>query len=59
MYIRRRTLRMTDSARLFQTGDSQADSLIAGHALALGLVLVTHKTKEFSRVAGLEVEDWV
>ncbi|HEV8247623.1 MAG TPA: PIN domain-containing protein [Polyangiaceae bacterium] len=35
------------------------DSLIAGHALALDLVLVTHNTREFSRVAGLVVEDWV
>jgi tRNA(fMet)-specific endonuclease VapC len=35
------------------------DSLIAGHALALGLILVTHNTREFSRVAGLVVEDWV
>ena len=35
------------------------DSLIAGHALALGLVLVTHNTREFARVAGLVVEDWV
>lgn len=35
------------------------DSLIAGHALALGMVLVTHNTREFDRVRGLSVEDWV
>ena len=35
------------------------DSLIAGHALSLGLVLVTHNTREFVRVTGLSVEDWV
>ena len=35
------------------------DSLIAAHALAQRLVLVTHDTREFSRVSGLEVEDWV
>jgi tRNA(fMet)-specific endonuclease VapC len=35
------------------------DSLIAGHALALRLTLVTHNTREFTRVKGLTVEDWV
>lgn len=35
------------------------DSLIAGHARALGMVLVTHNTREFDRVHGLRVEDWV
>ena len=35
------------------------DSLIAAHALALGMVLVTHNTREFRRVKGLVVEDWV
>lgn len=34
------------------------DVLIAGQALARGLVLVTHNVAEFSRVAGLSVEDW-
>lgn len=34
------------------------DVLIAGHAFAAGLVLVTNNTREFSRVAGLKVEDW-
>jgi tRNA(fMet)-specific endonuclease VapC len=34
------------------------DVLIAGQALARGLVLVTHNVREFSRVAGLRVEDW-
>ena len=29
---------------------------IAGHALALGLVLVTHNTREFARVPGLAIE---
>jgi len=35
------------------------DSLIASHALALDLVLVTHNTREFSRVPELRIEDWV
>ena len=35
------------------------DLLIAAHALALGLTLVTHNTREFSCIAGLQVEDWL
>lgn len=35
------------------------DMLIAAHALALGLILVTHNTGEFRRVAGLSVENWL
>ena len=34
------------------------DLLIAAHARALGLTLVTHNTKEFSRVPDLLLEDW-
>ena len=34
------------------------DILIAGQALARDLILVTHNTREFSRVPGLKVEDW-
>ncbi len=34
------------------------DVLIAGQALARGLVLITHNTREFARVPGLLVEDW-
>lgn len=34
------------------------DVLIAGQARARQLVLVTHNVREFSRVAGLAVEDW-
>jgi tRNA(fMet)-specific endonuclease VapC len=33
--------------------------LIAGHARSLGLVLVTNNTREFERVDGLRIEDWV
>ena len=35
------------------------DTLIAAHAKALNLTLVTNNTKEFARVEGLELEDWV
>lgn len=34
------------------------DTLIAAHALSLGLMLVTSNVREFSRVEGLSVEDW-
>ena len=34
------------------------DAMIAGHALAADCVLVTNNIREFSRVAGLHVEDW-
>lgn len=34
------------------------DLLIAGHARALNLVLVTNNAGEFSRVPDLEIEDW-
>jgi tRNA(fMet)-specific endonuclease VapC len=34
------------------------DVLIAGQAIARDLTLVTHNTREFSRVRGLRIEDW-
>lgn len=35
------------------------DALIAAHAKALNLTLVTNNTKEFARVDGLALDDWV
>ena len=35
------------------------DLLNAGTALARGLTVVTHNVREYERVAGLRVEDWV
>lgn len=35
------------------------DTLIAGQALANNLILITHNVKEFERVNGLKVEDWL
>jgi len=35
------------------------DLWIAAHARASGLILVTHNIREFSRVPGLKIEDWV
>jgi len=34
------------------------DMMIAGTALAKGLILVTSNTKHFSRIDGLQIEDW-
>ena len=35
------------------------DTQIAAHALALGVTLVSNNQREFSRVPGLRLEDWV
>lgn len=35
------------------------DMLIAAHALALDAVLVTDNEREFSRVPGLKIENWL
>jgi tRNA(fMet)-specific endonuclease VapC len=35
------------------------DLMIAAHALAADLILVTHNLREFSRVRGLRYEDWL
>ena len=34
------------------------DTLIGSHALQIDAVLVTHNTREFSRIDGLRLEDW-
>jgi tRNA(fMet)-specific endonuclease VapC len=34
------------------------DVMIASIAIANGLILVTHNTREFSRVGDLKIEDW-
>lgn len=36
----------------------QMDMLIAAHAKAHGLILVTNNMREFARVEGLSIEDW-
>ena len=42
-----------------ETPIGSLDMLIAAHAKALGYTLVTNNGKEFSRVEGLRVENWV
>ena len=34
------------------------DTMIAAHALAINVVLVTNNTREFERVPGLRLENW-
>ena len=48
-------------AALVRRGESigSLDTLMAAHALSLGVVLVTHNTRELSRVDGLRCEDWL
>ena len=35
------------------------DLFIAAHARSRGMTLVTHNMREFERVPGLQVEDWL
>jgi tRNA(fMet)-specific endonuclease VapC len=35
------------------------DTMIAAHALQLGLTLVTHNQQHFRRVRGLKIADWL
>jgi len=48
-------------ARLEQAGNliGPYDLLIAAHALSLGLTLVSDNEREFSRVHGLSIENWL
>jgi tRNA(fMet)-specific endonuclease VapC len=48
-------------AHLSRTGQmiGSNDLLIAAHALALDLILVTDNVDEYARVPGLSVEDWL
>ncbi len=60
-----------DNAAAFHTGQVRAeltkvgkpigpyDQMIAGHARSQGLILVTNNEKEFKRVSGLRLENWV
>ncbi len=48
-------------AELYRIGKpiDSYDMMIAGHARAMGLILVTNNMKEFERVPGLRLENWV
>lgn len=53
-----------EASRLLAHGDLTgapigfADTLIAAHALVLGVPIVTNNVKDFSRVPGLQVQNW-
>jgi tRNA(fMet)-specific endonuclease VapC len=48
-------------ARLAQLGTpiGPLDTIIGAHALTVDAILVTHNTREFARIEGLRVEDWL
>ena len=48
-------------AELYQIGKpiGPYDMMIAGHARAYGLILVSNNLKEFERIPGLRLENWV
>ncbi|VAW62228.1 VapC toxin protein, partial [hydrothermal vent metagenome] len=48
-------------AELYKQGQpiGPYDMMISGHARSLGLILVTNNEKEFERVPGLRLENWV
>ncbi len=48
-------------AELYKAGQPVGpyDLMIAGHARAMGLILVTNNLQEFERVPGLRLENWV
>jgi len=51
----------TVAAALARRGEpiGTLDTLMAAHALSLGLTFVTNNTRHFRRVIGLETENWV
>ncbi len=49
------------AAQLARTGTpiGTLDTLVAAHALSLGLTVVTNDTRHFGRVPGLKIENWL
>lgn len=50
--------RLTSKLEMRGTPMSPIDALIAAHAIALGLTLVTNNTRHFARVDGLRTANW-
>jgi predicted nucleic acid-binding protein len=50
---------LKDAHRRSGTPVGELDTQIAAHALAEGLTLVTHNTRHFKQVPGLQIEDWL
>ena len=69
--ISRLEVRRFDAAAAVHTGEIRAElavqgktigpynTMIAGHARASGLIVITNNTKEYPRVPGLRVDNWV
>ncbi len=51
--------RLRAHLRRHGTPVGEFDTLIAAHALAEGLTLVTHNTRHFEPVPGLKLQDWM
>jgi tRNA(fMet)-specific endonuclease VapC len=49
------------ASKLAETGSpiGDLDALIAAHAIALDVTLVTNNAKHFARIPGLHVENWL
>ncbi|HBA66023.1 MAG TPA: VapC toxin family PIN domain ribonuclease, partial [Methylococcaceae bacterium] len=49
------------SAELLRAGMTIGayDMMIAGHARSLGLIVVSNNVREFSRVSGIRLENWL
>ena len=54
-----RTAEIRTSLGAAGTPIGPCDALIAGHGRSEGLILVTNNRREFDRVAGLQVENWL
>jgi tRNA(fMet)-specific endonuclease VapC len=50
---------LKDKLKSQGTPIGELDTLIAAHALAEKLILVTHNTRHFEKVPGLKLEDWM
>lgn len=50
---------LKDALKRQGTPIGDMDTLIAAHALAENLILVTHNTRHFERIPGLKLEDWM
>ncbi|MGK0706919.1 type II toxin-antitoxin system VapC family toxin [Yokenella regensburgei] len=53
------TTEIKAALRIAGTPIGPNDTAIAGHAIAAGAILVTNNIREFERVPGLKLEDWV
>ena len=51
-------LAASEAYRTVPFGRGRLDRLIAAHALALGLIVVTNNVNDFADVPGLGVENW-